>query len=325
MKTTRLTAARLVLFTAVSLIPPTDIQARQTMLVDGVAAVVNGDVITLSEVMMATALREREIRQNMSGEEAAREIKKARAQALDELIDRKLIVQEFNKKGLTLPERFVRDRIESLIREEFGGDRAAFIKTLRAQGLTLKRFEQMENEKLIVHAMRQQFAGGTFVASPSKVEEYYRRNIAEFSSEAQVLLRMITLAKKDSTGSDNRRLADEIVSKIRAGSDFSRMAQLYSEDSNAGAGGEWGWTDRKTLNPEISSVAFSLKPGEVSDVIETPEAYFILKVESRRGGVAKPLSQVRQEVQERVIAEQKQAAFKAWTATLRKKAYIKIK
>lgn len=299
--------------------------AQSGVVVDGVAAVVNGEVITLSEVMMATALKEREIRQSLSGEEAIREIKKVRAEAVEELIDRKLIVQEFKKKGLTLPERYVRDRIESLIREEFGGDRAAFIKTLRAQGFTLKRFEQMENDKLIVQAMRSQFAGGTFVASPAKVQEYYNRNIAQFSTGPQVKLRMITIAKTDSTGADTRKLAEEILAKIKAGSDFARMAQMYSEDAHSESGGDWGWIDKKTLNPELTEAAFKLKAGELSGVIASGDAYFIMQAEARREAVRKPLSQVRKEVEQRVIAEQKQAAFKEWTSTLRKKAYIKVK
>ncbi len=299
--------------------------AQSGIVVDAVAAVVNGEVITLSEVMMATALKEREIRQTLAGEAAIREIKKVRAEALEELIDRKLIVQEFNKKGLTLPERYVRERIESLIREEFGGDRAAFIKTLKAQGFTLKRFEQMETDKLIVQAMRSQFAGGSFVASPAKVQEYYNRNIEKFSSEPQVKLRMITLVKNDSEGVNSRKVAEEIHAKIKSGTDFARMAQMYSEDSNSESGGDWGWIDKNTLNPQLTNIAFQLKPGELSGVIEAREAYYIMLAEAQRGGGRKPLSQVRKEVEQRVIAEQRQAAFKEWTATLRKKAYIKVK
>ncbi len=298
--------------------------ASQPRVVDGVAAIVNGDVITISEVTGLVAMQERSLYQTFGpGEEFTKRSRELRTAALKELIDRKLIVQEFNRQELSIPDRFVRERVDTVIREEFGGDRAAFLKTLQAQGLTLRKFEETERDKVIVQAMRQHKASGSFVASPAKIAEYYAKNPNEFSTQEQVQLRMISISRVDENGVDNRGVVEEIRSKILSGTEFSRMAQTYSEDSMSESGGDWGWIDQQTLNPELTAKAFALKAGEVSEVIEAEDAYYLLKVEARKPATRLPLSEVRSKIEEKIVGVQRQQAFERWIDTLRKKAFIK--
>ena len=81
------------------------------------------------------------------------------------------------------------------------------------------------------------------------------------------------------------------------------MAQMYSEDSTRDLGGDWGWIDDKTLSAPLSQVAFSLKPGEISQVVEVGGNYYILKVEARQGGEVKPLTkEVRVDIEAQTAA-----------------------
>ncbi len=291
--------------------------------VDGVAAVVNGEVITISDVTELVALQERSLFDLYGPEEFRSKSTELRSKALEELINRRLIIQEFNSRGLKLPERYLRERIQEIVRNEFGGDRAAFLKTLQAQGYTLKRFEKAEEEKFVVQAMRQLRSGGSFVASPAKVREYYDKKAEEFSTKEEVRLSMISIAKTDESGADNKALAEEILTKIKAGTPFSRMAQMYSEDSMNDVGGDWGWIDRKTLNPELTNEAFKVAAGQTSEVIAGEDAYYIIRVEERKAARRLPLSEVRSQIEERVISEQKSEVFNRWMSRLREKAYIK--
>ena len=86
------------------------------------------------------------------------------------------------------------------------------------------------------------------------------------------------------------------------------MAQMYSEDSTRDLGGDWGWIDDKTLRRNSRKVAFSLQPGEISKVIDLGGNHYILKVEARQGGEAKPLKDVRAEIEARLRQEQAQRA-----------------
>src|SRR5438552_13053618 len=122
--------------------------------VDGVAAVVNGDVVTYSQVRQVVAPREKLLRAQFSGDELVKKVKEARQAALQDLIDRQLIIQAFKKENFQIPDHFVEERVHEILKQDFGGDRNTFVKTLEAQNFTMGEFKKMETEKIIVQAMR---------------------------------------------------------------------------------------------------------------------------------------------------------------------------
>lgn len=308
------------------------LHAQRAEVIDGVAALVNSDVITISQVRELVGARERSLRELYRGDELAAKISEMRLAALKDLIDRQLIIQEFRKmqeKGANIPEYVVDDRVQNIIRTEFGGDRSAFVRTLQAQGYTLTRFKEVEREKIIVQAMRQSKVNDNFVISPTQIQQFYNKNRASFSTPEQVKLRMIVIRGDDSsdvpTGTDKAQVAREIRERIAGGAEFDRMAQMYSEDaSTQEVGGDWGWIERNTLNPELSDVAFGLKPGEVSKVVNLGGTYYILMVEARKNAQVKPIAEVRDEIERNLIQQEKMKAQDRWLDTLRQKAYIKI-
>ncbi len=293
--------------------------------VNGIAAVVNNDVITYSEVRDLVGPRERLLRSQYSGDELAKRIIALRKSALQDLIDRQLIIQQFEKDKLDIPQYFVDERVQQVIRDSFGGDRNAFIKTMESQRFSLSKFKNLEREKIIVQAMRSKNVKSNLLVPPAKVEQYYHEHRSEFSTKAQVKLRMIMIpGKADAAGNDPQKaMAEEIRAKLITGADFDKMAQMYSEDSTRDLGGDWGWVDDKTLSQPLSEVAFSLKPGAISKIVDVAHNYYILKVEARQGGDLKPLKDVRADIESKLRQEQAQKLQEHWLASLRSKAYIK--
>lgn len=297
-------------------------------MVDGIAAVVNSNVITYGQVRELLMFRQRSLNETYQGEELKAKMKESQDAALKDLIDRQLIIDSFKQQGFQIPEYVIEDRIQNIIREEFGGDRTAFVRTLRAQGFSLSRFREVERDKIIVQAMRQRAVRSDFVISPDKVEAYYRRNIAEYSTPEEIRLSMIVL-RVEEDGSDDpaaakRSMAEEIRSKLADGADFAGMAQMYSEDSTAEAGGDWGWIDRKTLNEELNRVAFALQPGQMSRVVQLGDSFYIMRVEARKAAVTKPLAELREEISKKLFEEERLRLQEQWIKTLREKAYVKI-
>jgi peptidyl-prolyl cis-trans isomerase SurA len=293
--------------------------------VDGIAAVVNGDIITYSQVRGLVVPREKLLRSQYTGEELVKKIKEARELALKDLIDRQLIIQSFKNEHFQIPDHFVDQRLREIINENFGGDRNTFIKTLEAQNYTLGEFKQMEVERIIVQAMRSKNVKKEIVASPSKIEEYYKAHLSEFTAKEQVKLRMIMIPShaNDGNAAAQKAMAEEILSKLSGGAEFDRMAQIYSEDSSRDLGGDWGWIERKTLAPQLEKTAFNLPVGRVSNIIEFSGNYYILKVEEKKGGSTPSLASMRDEIEKKLLQEQAQSLQEKWLASLRSKAYIR--
>src|SRR5438445_9520264 len=282
--------------------------------VDGVAAVVNGDVITYSQVRSVVGPREKLLRAQFHGEELVKKVKEARQLALQDLIDRQLILQAFRKENYQIPDHYVDERVNDIIRTDFGGDRNTFIKTLEAQNFTEGEFKKMEMEKMIVQAMRGKNVKLQTVASPAKVDEYYKAHREEFTSKEQVKLRLIMIPSHASDGeaAAQKAMADEIFGKLVNGAEFERMAQLYSEDSTREHGGDWGWIERKTLAGPLEKAAFGLSVGKVSRIVEFGGNYYILKVEDKHGGETKSLEQARPDIEKKLLQLEAQGLQERW-------------
>jgi parvulin-like peptidyl-prolyl isomerase len=299
--------------------------AAESQQVDGIAAIVNGDIITYSQVRSVSGPHERLLMSQYKGEELAKQIKAAREAALKDLIDRQLIVQSFKKEKYEIPEHFVEERVNDIIRENFGGDRNTFIKTLQAQNFSLSEFKKQETDKIIVQAMRGKNVKLTTIIPPAKITEYYEKHKAEFTVKEQVKLRLIMIPTHAAEGNAaaQKAIAEEILGKLADGAPFERMAQMYSEDSTRDVGGDWGWIERKTLAAPLEKVAFNLPAGRVSHVIEVGPNYYILKVEEKRGGETPSLAKMRAEIEKKLMQEESQRQQELWLAGLRQKAYIR--
>ena len=322
----RLLIAFLLVVGALAQVPISSVVcAEEPTVVDGIAAVVNGDVITYSQVRSLSAPQERMIRQQYTGPDLEKKLTELRQLALNDLIDRRLVIQAFKKESFEIPDHIVDQRIQQIIRESFGGDRNTFVKTLEAQNFTLGEFKQKEMEKIIVGAMRSHNVKTNQIVSPVKIEDYYRKHRDEFTSKEQIKLRMIMIPGHKDTASApaQKELAEEVLGKLASGAEFDQVAQMYSEDSTKDNGGDWGWIERKTLAEPLEKFAFNMPVGRISNIIDYAGNYYILKVEDKHGGETKSLAEVRSDIEKKLLQDEAQQIQQRWLASLREKAYIK--
>jgi parvulin-like peptidyl-prolyl isomerase len=222
----------------------------------------------------------------------------------------------------------VEEQVQEIIKDEFGGDRQAFVRTLQAQGYSLNKFRDKEKEKITVQVMRQnKLKDDNFTPSPEAVNAYYNANKQEFATPAQVKLRMIVL-NSDPLVSDSakttKQMADDIRDKATHGGDFATLAKTYSMDGTAENGGDWGWVDEKTLNQDLTKTAFELKKSEVSPVVQIGDSFYLLYCEDRKDPAITALNDVRDNISKKLEQIEKQKATQRWLDGLREKAYIKV-
>jgi len=290
---------------------------------NSIMAVVHDSVVTRVEVELSLRDVEPELRRQYRNQPQVyqQKLADARSESLDRLIEQKLILHEFNTAGYVLPESVIDEYVQEQLQSVAGGDRVTLTKTLQAQGLTYEKWRQQLRERFIVSQMRVKNVQSELIISPYKIETYYLAHEDEFKLADQVKLRMIVLNTPASADVEqSRKLAEEIVAKIKEGAAFSEMAAVYSQGRNPG--GDWGWIERKVLRPELADVAFSLKPGEMSGVIETPGALYLLLVEDKRTSHVRPLSEVRDEIERTMLTAERARLQKQWIARLRKKTFV---
>ncbi len=294
-------------------------------LANGIKAIVHDSVITYVDVEELTAQTASVLqRQYQRDPQALRQkMEEVRGENLDKLLARNLILHEFETAGYRLPESVIEEVVQQRIRSRFG-DRATLTKTLQAEGLTFEKFRKQVREQFIVEAMRGKNIAQEIIISPYKIETYYAANKEKYKVEDQVKLRMIVLNKSSAQGApDAVKLAQEILAKLKEGALFAEMASVYSQGSQRAQGGDWGWVDRSVLRKDLAEKAFALKAGDRSDIIETPEACYLMLVEDARAAHVRPLTEMRDEIEKSLVLEQRDRLEKQWLAKLRKKTFVR--
>ena len=291
---------------------------------DGVKAVVNDRAITFAEVEEYTRPAVDALRRQYATQPDVfqQKLNQALNDSLDQLVERQLILHSFDTEGYKLPDSVVDELVHERIHERFG-DRVTLMKTLQAQSMTLEQFRKQVREQYIESALRNQNVQREITISPFKVESYYRANLDRFKLEDQVKLRMIVLTKTSDDDTNTLKLAREIQGKIKDGAAFTEMATVYSQGSQQHQGGDWGWVERSVLRKELAETAFALPIGRVSDVVDMPDSCYLVLVEDKKPAQAKPLTEVRAEIEKNLRVEQQAKLQKLWIDGLKKKTFIR--
>lgn len=236
----------------------------------GIAAIANDAIITIQEVEMlarsAVRGKERLPQYRNNPELLNREFYQAQSDAVEQLIERQLILDDFKTSGLVFPESIIDERIRTIVREKYGS-RADLTRTLQADGITTEGFRQQQREEMILRAMMSRNVREALIISPAKIERYYQTNLTKYKLDDQVKLRGIVLKRGAiSTSDEILARALEIHRKLREGAGFADMAATYSEGSQARDGGDWGMQESAKWKLEFAEVAASLDAGKHSGI-----------------------------------------------------------
>jgi peptidyl-prolyl cis-trans isomerase SurA len=296
---------------------------------NGIAVVVNGTVITHSEVREAVKAQEQMFRFQMRDDPMGldKALKELKEGAVDSLVDRELILAEFRKIGGTIKPQYVEDDINSIVRENFNGDRDAFVSELARTNMTMKKFRELREKMIIVQVMRGRYAAQQNPPTPLDVREFYEKNIERYRDKDMIKISTITVSKysgdASATPSSQKRLAEELRAKVIGGADFAATARTHSQDSHAEDGGEWDWMERTQMKKSIADAAFAVKEGGISPVVEDEAAFIIIAVDAKKLGKAEPLENVRPQIERMIRQERSKKELDAWLESLRRKAVIK--
>ena len=300
---------------------------------NGVAAVVNNEAITMLEVLRQTGMEEDDLKQQMlqgkiTDEERKQRIRQRRKTVLDSLIETRLILQEYKNKGYNFPDYFFDREERQRIRDQFGGDRQALVKTLEERGMTYAEWRKGIRETFIVQQMRIINAKRFITISPHMIEAYYQEHVRDFLQPDRVKLRMIYIAPGSTPNAE--ATAKEVLGAVEQGTDFGSLAQKYSDYNRAGGGlfqDNGGWAEREALKPELAEVAFALRPGQSSGIIslagaDGQNAYYILNVEEVKKATVTPLSSIREAIESTLVAKENEKVEQEWIERLKRGAYI---
>ena len=298
-------------------------------LVDRVAAVVNNDVITLSEVEKRAAPELARIDQETGGAERGQKRAAAMKRILDTMIDEKLVDNELKELKVTIGDKEVDAAIDE-VKKSYNLNDEQLQQAVAREGYTIAEYrEQMRKQigryKLISEKVRKNVK-----VSDADVQTEYDRMTRAEGEDYEVHIRHILIAvprnaSQAQVEQGRRKAAAVSVEAREPGVDFAELAKKRSEGSSSSDGGDLGFFKRGTMVPEFERVAFNLKTGEVSEPVRTQFGWHVLKLEEIRKLGMKPLAEVRPEIEERLRRAQADRLTSQYMETLRNAAVVEKK
>ena len=296
-------------------------------IIDGVAAIVNDDVITLSEVDEAGGPIYREI-QRKYGEDSQAEIAQARREVLDQLVDQKLMEQIIKKYEITASDSEV-DLAINDVKKQNGITQEGLQRALAKEGISYEEYReqvrsQIERTKLVGRQVRNRSN-----VDDDHAKRYYEEHPDEFKQDELIKARHIMIPVVADASAEERaaarKKAQQALAEVKAGGDFAALAKQYSAGPTAGEGGELGWISRGQTLPEFEASAFLLGKGQTSDVVETKLGFHVIQVEDKKPSRTVSYDEAKPAIRNKMTQEQVESQFGDWMKKLRENAYIEKK
>jgi peptidyl-prolyl cis-trans isomerase C len=299
--------------------PPKPVAAQ----LPDVIARVNGEAITKSDFEDAIKSAEQRAGSPVPPDQRDRVYR----EILDQMIGYKLLIQESKARKVDVPDADIEARIISF-KQQFPNE-DAFKQALAQQHLTVEKIKTDQRQQMAVSKLVDEAIAPKVAVKPEDVQTFYSQNPKEFQEAEKVHASHILItAPKDAdaaTKAQARAKAEAILKDVKAGKDFATLAKQNSQDPGSAAnGGDLGFFQQGQMVGPFNDAAFSLKPGAISNVVETDFGYHIIKVIEKQPARTVPLDEVKPKIEQFLGSRNREQQTTAFVNGLRSKGKVEV-
>jgi len=246
---------------------------------------------------------------------------------LDQLIGYRLLAQESVARKVAVPETDIDARIAE-IRKQFP-TQEAFTQTLEQRNMTVEGLRNDAREGMRIDRMLEAEIAGKAAVTPGQLEDFYKNNPDQFKTPERVRASHVLIAFPENADAQAKAAVREralvVLKALQAGNDFADVAQTNSQDPGSAAkGGDLGFFERGQMVGPFEQTAFTLKPGQLSDLVETTFGFHIIKVTAKETERTLPLDEVRPRLQQFLENQNREQQTDAFVESLRAKGKVEI-
>lgn len=269
--------------------------ASRAEMVDEIVAWVNGDIITRSDFEDEEKARMTELYRQLTGAELDEKVEEVRKSLLLQMVENKILVQ---RAHMMYDMTKMREGMFQDFKKRQGIEDDEELKRLLVnEGMTVETLKDRLVEMMAPDYVIQFEVTGRVAVGDREVDEFYRDNPDQFSLPAEVTIREIVVLAETPADKELRRTEMEALrTRALSGEDFEALARDHSESGTSKAGGLLAAAKRGELSPQLEAVAFTLGVGEISEVLEFPYGFHLIKIEQRLEDRLQDLEEIRERV-----------------------------
>ncbi len=291
--------------------------------VEAIVAVVNDEIITLSDYKRQHDLLYQQLRAQSQGEDFEPQFEAFKKRLLDDMIVGILLLQRAKEMDIDVTEQ-LNMYIDS-IKEENGFEsegqlRAAF----QQQGVNFERWRQETRDRLLRDSVIYTEVGRGIVIDDGEIFTYYRQNPEEFTQPPEFRIKGIFVSAEGRGEDETRERRKEIVAKLDMGEDFAAVAAEYSEGPEKDNQGDMGSYKEGELLGDFEKELKKMEAGQITPWIRIETGWYLLRLEEKTESRLLEFDEVRDEIQEKIYMERSEAGRQEYLEELKEKSFIKI-
>ncbi len=322
LKLVALTGTMLLLFTA------TATASAATEVLDRIVAVVNEDIILLSELNNRMRPYAQQIRkQGFDADKERQMLFKIREELLDRLVDEKLTDQEIKRNGIQVDESEIDSTIERIKKSNYFTDED-LRRFLESEEMTMEQYRKQIKEQVLRSRLVTYEVKSKIVITDEEIQAYYESHPELYGGKISYQLRNILMRVPEYATDEERQAVNarmqQLKSQVESGASFGELAKAHSQSPTAADGGYIGEFKRDMLSPQIQKALDGLAAGQTTDVLDTELGLQLFFIDAINRSEGKPLDTVRAEIQQKLYTEVVDKKFISWLEALRSQSHIKI-
>jgi peptidyl-prolyl cis-trans isomerase C len=243
---------------------------------------------------------------------------------LENLVEREVLFQESEKKGIKIDEAVLNNELGKL-RERFPSE-DEFKKNLERMDLTEAGLKSEFARAMAVQQLIEEEIVANVEVSDKEIETYYTDHPDLFEQPEQVRASHILIGIKpdanESETAEARKKIESVLSRLKKGEDFSALAKELSTCPSNAKGGDLGFFGRTQMVKPFEDAAFSLKPGEISDIVETRFGFHVIKLVDRKPQSTLALAEVKEQLEQQLKEQKIRSDMGKYVAGLKEKAKV---
>ncbi len=293
--------------------------------VDRIVAVVNGEIITFSDLQSASAQARLGLL-SLSADGTISHQHPSEQEILEQLINQRLQLQLARKKGIAVGPEEVEKAVEDVKQKNGMATDSALQKALQEEQANLDQYKSgLKDQIMILKLVNREVKSGV-VLSEEEMRSYYAEHSDRFLTPMQYRLHQIFIPTPDPGSAQTaEQTARSVADRLKTGADFQALVKRYSGGQEVRSDGDLGILRADQMLPEIRRAIEALKPGEFSGPVKTAAGIHIFRLDEIQPPKSRAFEEVKTEIQERLFQEQSADLYEKWLKDLRASGQVEIK
>lgn len=283
---------------------------------------VNGTPISRQEMDRAVKVL---LAQNQVQQPSPEILKQAQSAALEQLISAELLYQQAAKLEVKDLDKQVADRL-AVVKAKFPSE-AEYTSALKGVDMTVQDIQEFTRKDIIINNLIDKRFASPAAVSEAETRKFYDENLEKYFKKPETARAShILIGVDEKASAEDRKKAKEkaeaILQRVKKGEDFAAIAKAESTCPSSAQGGDLGSFGRGQMVPPFENAVFTMKPGEVSNVVETQFGYHVIKLTEKHEASIEKYEDVKGKIQDHLKREKVQKALGDYIEQIRKEAKI---